>query len=471
MSKYNNKKAKKTKKISFFNKKITTKKGSIANGVLVILALVGVFSFALVFGLQQLSPYDSTTGSIDYTCCDSGDGDLCKPSTTKVIRAYRAPAYSAYPHDYGLLKTDVHLRSTEHHIDPDPLNQRTEEGYMIFYNPMDTRQAYAHPPECPPGGELWRIEKDPIYGPPAPGETNPGCYMIPNDQLIYVCRPENDPGECEGTEGTASFDVYFRLSDYHPENPADNGIHEVIKNCVKAPVVLTPGDEDQKIINLPSPSQKQNLQLETFYITSGEPTADWISPYCKPAIYLYPEAIMPVNVKVEPVGKMLLTIPKYPLNGWDVLAYPSGDIYSAQTRYDYLFYEAAIPDNKVILPDEGFITDYQSLSSFLPDLITKLGLQGKEKDQFSEYWLKVLPESPYYQIKIVNQKVLDKISPLNIIPYPKTIIRVTLHFTPLTERISLNEPKIYTPERNGFTVVEWGGIFKRDAKHNFSCLM
>ncbi len=449
------------------------RRGKVGFGVMAVLAIVLGLSLALVFGLTQLSPYDSTTGSLTYQCCDSGDGELCRPSTDPdEYFVYSPPAHPAYPAGYALLKSDVHLRSTEHHIDPDP-GGATFNGNKIFYNPMGQRTAYEHPPECPAGG-TGRITPavDPIYGPPPPGEDRLGCYLIPDDQLIYVCRPENDPGECENREGTANFDVYFRISDYHPENPTDNGIHEVIKNCVKPPVIITPGEIDgQEIINLPSPSEKPNLQLETFFVINDSPTADWISPYCKPAIYLYPENDLLVHVRLNPLGKILLTIPDYPSFGWSVKATPLGDIYAGYSRHDYLYYEADIPDYLIKLPKEGFVVGYDSLDSFLPDLVTRLGLNEKEKKQFIDYWLKVLPESPYYQIKIVGQDLLTNISPLYINPSPDSTIRVTLHFTPLENKISLKEPVIITPERKGFTVVEWGGIFKKDKDHPFSCFM
>lgn len=461
------------KKLIFKKNKNFFRRGKVGFGVIAILLIVLGLSVALVFGLQQLSPYDSTTGTLTYLCCDSGDGDACKPSTTEIIDDYRAPVHPQYPADYGLLKSDVHLRSTEHHIDPDPLGQRTSDGNLIFYNPMGQRTAYEHPPECPAGG-TGQIQPpvDPIYGPPPPGQTQLGCYLIPDDQLIYVCRPENEPGECENREGTANFDVYFRLSDYHPENPIDNGIHNVIKNCIKAPVVVTPGEiEGQEIVSLPSPSDKPNLQLETFYVVNDPPTADWISPYCKPAIYLYPKYDSLVQVKLNPMGKLLVTIPEYPANGWSVKATTTGDIYENFKRFDYLYYEADIPDKLIKLPKEGYIIPYDSLGVFLPDIVSKLGLNKKEKDQFVEYWLNVLPKSNYYQIKIVEPDLLSIISPLYINPLPDSIIRVTLHFTPLDKWIDLNEPVIITPVRKGFTVVEWGGIFKKDKNHPFSCFM
>jgi hypothetical protein len=72
-----------------------------------------------------------------------------------------------------------------------------------------------------------------------------------------------------------------------------------------------------------------------------------------------------------------------------------------------------------------------------------------------------LPEAKYYQIKLADKKFLDEYMGLDISPKPDTEIRLLFEFTPLSEKISINEPEIKTPERNGFTVVEWGGILKK----------
>ena len=46
----------------------------------------------------------------------------------------------------------------------------------------------------------------------------------------------------------------------------------------------------------------------------------------KPIIYLYPEEIIDVNVKLELKGKIIYSYPKYPEDGWNVTAYPNGDL-------------------------------------------------------------------------------------------------------------------------------------------------
>ena len=47
---------------------------------------------------------------------------------------------------------------------------------------------------------------------------------------------------------------------------------------------------------------------------------------------------------------------------------------------------------------------------------------------------------------------------LIIDPKPDTIIRLDFYFKPIKEIVKIKEPIIITPTRNGFTVVEWGGI-------------
>ena len=177
-----------------------------------------------------------------------------------------------------------------------------------------------------------------------------------------------------------------------------------------------------------------------------------------------------MHVGIAPKGKLTYTIPSYPSSGWDVLAKPNGDIVYNNNGYDYLYYEAEIPDSEITKPTEGFVVEKEKIKSLLDTILPKLSLNKKEADQFTKYWLSVLPDSPFYFVGIVSTSSLDSIAPLSILPKPDTIIRVTLYFEALDNKISLPQPQIVPIKRQGFTVVEWGGIFKRDKNHNFSCL-
>lgn len=172
----------------------------------------------------------------------------------------------------------------------------------------------------------------------------------------------------------------------------------------------------------------------------------------KPAIYLYPEQDSFINVKLDINGEIITDIPEYG-EGWNVFATTNSLI---DNNYDYLFYEAQL--NKLELPDKGWIVPYSELYSWFDQNLIKLGLNDKEKSQFKEYWLSELPESSYYEIRLLNNEFLKQNMDLIVSPQPDTMIRVNFYFVPLNEQISLSEPEIITPERKGFTVVEWGGI-------------
>jgi hypothetical protein len=172
----------------------------------------------------------------------------------------------------------------------------------------------------------------------------------------------------------------------------------------------------------------------------------------KPAVYLYPNEDSQIQVKLKVNGFITNDIPKYN-NGWDVFVKRGGLI---ENKYDYLFYEAKL--RKLELPDNGWIVSYDKLDNWFDTELIQLGLNEKEKNQFKEYWLNKLPKANYYEIRILEDSFLKDNMDLIVSPKPDTVIRLNLFFRAHKEEIDIKEPDIITPERKGFTVVEWGGI-------------
>jgi len=172
----------------------------------------------------------------------------------------------------------------------------------------------------------------------------------------------------------------------------------------------------------------------------------------KPAIYLYPIEDSFVNVHLGINGKIIKDIPKYK-NGWNVFVTKDGLI---ENKYDYLFYEVQL--RKIVVPNSGWVVKYDDLENWFDVNLIKLGLNEKEKNQFKEYWLEELPKSNYYEIKLFEESFLKKNMDLIIFPQPDTIIRLNFYFKPLDKEVDIQETTITTPEREGFTVVEWGGV-------------
>jgi hypothetical protein len=405
---------------------------------------------------EQSSPSPSATpiSSTSAQCCDNEE---CDPRTTGKTLTFEGE-------EYGLLKSSVRLSETVLHLWDTGVLAPGADGGPIIVNA--TSKTDYKGKVCPNGGG---VGLDQLNSP-----VNE-CTVIPDDQLIYVCRqgcftPEEffckpDPGAeeyCYGTRENTIYDVYFRLRDY-----PDPGVPDVVTQCAGSgqPAV------GSKRIVMPSPGIGQNLQLKSFKIETvlaGE--SSWVSPFCKPAIYLYPTQEMEVNVKVKAVG-LSSTLPQYPLSGWTVMARPDGKLSYQNSSLDYLYYESKIPDKLLEEPTEGYVVESGKLPNFLNKLLLELGLNQKEKTDFISYWQKVLPESNFYFIGIMSEGSLNKIADLDITPAPTSEIRVTLLFKTLNEPISINPPSIESVSRQGFTVVEWGGIFKAREGEEFSCLM
>jgi len=195
---------------------------------------------------------------------------------------------------------------------------------------------------------------------------------------------------------------------------------------------------------------------------------------CKPAIYLYPPKRENVSVKISINGNMEYTDPPYPTDGWYVTADPNGALTYQNQAYEYLFYEAQIPDkffSDARVQNTGYVVASADLQQFFSDVLPKLGLNGKETHEFTNYWLKALPNAPYYKVSLLPQSLIDSFAPLTVDPIPATVLRVTLYFQLLDHFVPVNPPQLPAVHRRGFTVIEWGGVVKSDPNHPFTCLM
>jgi len=472
-------KIKKRKKIQ--KKRLTTRGGV----EIIILIFAVIFGFIIGGGLFGQNRGNSPIGfSTSTTCCDTGDGDACQPQRDES----KNQVITFNGERYGLLRTNSVLTEGNLHLKDSGIT--TPDGKPIILNSSDTHAVDN------PAVKSFCNRPDPIghpkdlyfkKNPPDPymfmkrnytnADIQKYCDAIPNDNLIFICKQNCTAAACTwpnpaadiscyGTDKTV-YDAYYKISEYD-----SSGMPDFIKNCDKNFGPDTPAKgSGQKIILPTDYPGKTNLQLRTFTVEQEGISIPWLSPLCKPAIYLYPTTTTNVNVKVAPVGKMLYTDPQYPQSGWDVQAQPNGILSYQNKSYDYLYYEAEIPDSNIEKPDKGFVVAKNDLASFLTEILPKLSLNKKEADEFKNYWIKALPDSPYYFIGIVSQSNLNSIAPLSISPTPNTVIRVTLYFEALENKIDITQPVITPIKRSGFTVVEWGGIFKKDKNHPFSCFM
>lgn len=177
----------------------------------------------------------------------------------------------------------------------------------------------------------------------------------------------------------------------------------------------------------------------------------------KPILYLYPEKTQKINVQLDFEGELTTTYPKYPQQtGWDVTVQTDGTLHDTEGKEYYALYWEGESDYKYDL-STGFVVAGESSIQFLEEKLAVLGLNRREANEFINYWLPELESNPYNLIHFAQEEYTDQ-APLFISPQPETTIRVFMVYQSLEKEQTIQEQVLISPERKGFTVVEWGGM-------------
>ncbi len=200
--------------------------------------------------------------------------------------------------------------------------------------------------------------------------------------------------------------------------------------------------------------------VDAFYYGEYDPeksgyTYRFLGDYAKPVIYLYPEEKTDVSVKLDLDGAITCAYPDY-RDGWEITAYPDGTIVDKYDGEEYycLYWEgkgAADWDMS-----KGFVVKAEDAADFLRSKLKEIGLTPRESNEFIIYWLPELQKNECNFITFQTE-AYEKNAGLEISPAPDSLLRVFMVYEPCSEDFSA-EPQEFEPfERNGFTVVEWGG--------------
>ena len=176
----------------------------------------------------------------------------------------------------------------------------------------------------------------------------------------------------------------------------------------------------------------------------------------KPVIYLYPEEETEVTVKLDLDGELTSSWPKYDTDsGWQVTARPDGTIVDEEGyEYSYLFWEAELIHELDF--SEGFVVKGEDSAEFFREKLSYMGLTPEEYNEFIVYWAPILEENPYNLISFQWENY-EQAAGLEINPVPDSMLRVYMAYQPLDEPVKVKEQDLPVLEREGFTVVEWGG--------------
>ena len=196
-----------------------------------------------------------------------------------------------------------------------------------------------------------------------------------------------------------------------------------------------------------------NFQRSQHYLE----TAPMQVHVCKPVIYLYPEIETDIEVKVDIKGENEFLYPAYQ-DGWKCTASPNGDLAIGDDTYNYLFWESTQYDHLQHADiDEGFIVEGMDAISFLEDKLSLAGFTPKEKADFITFWGPLIQQNELNFVRFEFNEICDKFAKLYISPKPDHVFRMYIFFSPIDSKYEVKEQKIERMNRNGFTVLEWGG--------------
>jgi len=177
----------------------------------------------------------------------------------------------------------------------------------------------------------------------------------------------------------------------------------------------------------------------------------------KPVIYLYPEEEMEVEVSLDLIGEFTCVYPEYN-DSWKVTAQPDGTLTDALGREYYcLYWEAEFYRPLVDDTNIGFMVKGEDTAEFLREKLLQIGLSEREANEFIIYWLPQMQHNNYNYIYFSFDEY-EEVAKLNVSGNPDTVIRFMMVWEGLEEARPVIEQELpETPERVGFTVVEWGG--------------
>lgn len=183
----------------------------------------------------------------------------------------------------------------------------------------------------------------------------------------------------------------------------------------------------------------------------------------KPVVYLYSESPLTATVSVDYKGDLTFMYPPYN-NEWKINVDKTGITATENEKaYPYLFWEGKMNGLTYQYTNgerEGFVIQKDTVVAFLEKQLARLGLNSTEQTGFITFWAPRMLSSEFTFVQfLVDESYAAKVATLNVSPKPDAMRRVYMLYTPLDEfpLAQVKPQKFKKFERNGFTVVEWGG--------------
>ena len=201
--------------------------------------------------------------------------------------------------------------------------------------------------------------------------------------------------------------------------------------------------------------------VDCFYLGAYNPALHqnyygFTGAMAKPVLYLYPEEETQVSVQVDFAhgGEITVSYPEYN-DGWNVTAQPDGTLFDENgDEYYCLYWEA--DGNAALDMSKGFCVRGEDTADLLRESLLHIGLTPREANEFIIYWLPQMQDNEYNVISLHTEEYARSV-PLCVSPAPDSEIRVFMTYYPSDTFVDIAPQQLPSYDRNGFTIVEWGG--------------
>lgn len=396
-----------------------------------------------------------------------------------------ASTFSA--HGYSLIVDEGYSLDRFENYNNIPYSEGRFSGWNRFA-PMPDKQSLTKVLQHEIYGDVY-FDGDVFYA-DLPDGSSWGFRFLPDitiDQIVWISSPtvKNKSGyswqklEAFGSPH-ATYETYISSSDITPERDLRQ-----IGSTQKGSPIYGLKDQNHRLLKELYSNYRKGIQDEIEYrirnstvvpytaFVESVPLFIWIDPFgrltrftnndflptywAEPIIYLYSPLRQTVRVEVHPKEGIAESDPPYE-KGWNVYAEPDGSVTTlAGKKYPYLFWEGFGP----VWPmrEEGYVVTQKKVGELFDSVLPELGLNEKEITDFKTAWLPRFKDASYYFITFIDTETIDQLAPLKVNPTPDTTIRVLMDYQPLGKEKTVFPPTFRSPRRrNGFTVVEWGGI-------------
>lgn len=172
----------------------------------------------------------------------------------------------------------------------------------------------------------------------------------------------------------------------------------------------------------------------------------------KPNVYLYPEVRTPVRVGIPDWRHITESDPRYPVDGWRVMANPDGRLDTPAGKRDFLFYEMSFDPDRFQY-EEGWCVAGRHAQASIEDAMADMGFLDNEIADFVDAWDASFPEAKFMTV----YPQFDGLTRLNVEPVPENLLRAWFVVTDGCAKV--RAPELPDVERVGYHASEWGVSF------------